>query len=262
VDEKDRPHYEELLRLLSQVNGWVRRIDPDADHPQTPPPGSPMRGDDTQTRPYELSHAAWHSLSHAVDNLNCLLALLRDVRWVHMYAPYALVRAALENASAAVWMLQPNSRPDRVTRRLRFAAADIRSSEQVRLLIGTVGRRSAQERISQVRDIARRAGVEANAAVQRVGFGEIVKAAGSALGPGDGTVILVSWRLCSGMTHGDFWPTLSGGTERVELPGAPPGLGTFKITANIQMLMYVTSFATHMTRLGWQLYDQRASAPY
>jgi hypothetical protein len=260
VDEKDRPHYEELLHLLSPVDGWVRRIDPDhADRPQEPPLGSPMRTDDARTHPYELSHAAWHSLSHAVDHLNCLLALLRDAHMIHMYAPYSLVRSALENASAAVWMLQPGSRPERVTRRLRFAAEDIRSGEQVKQLMGAIGPRSKQERISQVRHIAERARVEAKAAVLPVGYGEIVKAAGSALG-GD-TAILVSWRLCSGMTHGDLWTTLSGATERVELPGAAPELGTFKITANIQTLMYVTSFAAHMTGLGWRLYDRRCAPP-
>jgi hypothetical protein len=259
LDDKDRLHYEELLRLLGEVDVWVSRIDPEADHPR-PLPGSPLRADDERAHPYELSHATWHSLSHAVDHLNCLRTLLRDAGLIHMYAPYSLVRSALENACAAVWILHPPSRPERMARRLRFAAEDIRNGENAKELIGKTGPRSKQEQMEQVRDIAKRAGVNEATAVCKVGYGEIVNAAGNSISPGS-IVIPLSWKLCSGMTHGDYWPTF-GAMDRVELLGAPPGIGTFKITANVGTLMYVTTFATHMTRVGWHLYDQRSRAPY
>lgn len=83
-------------------------------------------------------------------------------------------------------------------------------------------------------------------------------AAGSAPGA---AVIYVSWKLCSGITHGDFWTT-PGAAEMVELPDTTPGVGTFKITANVRTLMYVTTITTHMTRLGWRWYDQRSRSPY
>ena len=185
--------------------------------------------------------------------------MLRDVGVIHMFAPYSLVRSALENACAAVWMLQPKSRAERVARRLRFAAANIENSEKAKRLIGTVGPHSKQELISELRDIGRQAGIDEADAVRRVGYGEIVQAVSSTLGLGP--VIPVSWSLCSGIAHGDFWTTLSA-AERVELPGAPPGLGSFKITANVQLLMYVTTFATQMTGHGWRLYDQRSRPPY
>ena len=259
VDDKDRPDYVELLRLLGLVDGWAARIDPDADRPQ-PPPGSALRGDDLRTHPYELSHAAWHSLSHAVDHFNCLQTLLRDAGLIHIFAPYSLVRSALENASAAVWMLHPASRTDRVARRLRLATSDIRNGEEAKRLTGKAGPRSEQERIDQVRGIAEGAGVDGAEAVCKTGYRAIVKAASSALGPG-GDLAFLSWKLCSGFTHGDSWATW-GAADRVELPGAPPGLGGFKIEANVKMLVYVTTFATQMTTLGWLLYDQRGRAPY
>jgi hypothetical protein len=260
VDDRDLRHYEELLRLLGEVDGWLARIDPDhADRPQQPPPGSPMRADDERTHPYELSHATWLSLTHAVDHLNCLHTLLRDAHTIHIFASYSLVRSALENASAAVWMLRPSSRTERVARRLRFAAGDIHNGEQAKKLMGQVGPRSEQERIDQVRDIARQAGVDEAEAVSNFGYREIAKAAAGS-GPG-ADVFPLTWRLCSGIAHGDSWTTW-GAAERAELPGAPPGLGSFKITANVQTLMYVTTFTTQMTRLGWRLYDQRSRPPY
>jgi hypothetical protein len=219
-----------------------------------------MRTDDERTHPYELSHAAWHSLIHAVDHLNCLQAVLRDARMIHMFAPYSLVRSALENASAAVWMLHPNVRTTRLVRRLRFAAANIDNSERMKRLIGTEGPRPKQELIDEVRDIARRAGVDESEAVRHVSYGEITKAVSSELGLD--VVLPVVWGLGSGISHGDFWPTLISPTEQADLPGTPPGMATLKITANVQMLMYVTTFATQTTRRGWQLYDQRCQPPY
>jgi hypothetical protein len=259
LDDIERPHHAELLRVLSQVEGWLARMDPSVGSPR-PIPGSPLRADDDRMHPSELSHAVWHSLSHSVDHLNCLRSLLKDAQVIHMFAPYSLVRPALENASAAVWMLQPRRRAERIARRLRLATDDIRNNEQARRLAGMPGPRSEHERLDQVREIADRAGVAKDEALRRLGYREIVEAASGADGP-RAAVIPLCWRLCSGMAHGDFWPTFSA-SERVELPGAPPGVGAFKITANVNLLMYVTTFAVKMTELGWHLYDQRSRSPF
>ncbi|MFF0372600.1 hypothetical protein [Micromonospora sp. NPDC005087] len=77
-----------------------------------------------------MSHAAWHSLSHAVDHLNCLRTLLKDAHMMHMYAPYPIPRG-VENACAAVWLLAPDDRAERILRRLRLAALDIRGGPSV-----------------------------------------------------------------------------------------------------------------------------------
>jgi hypothetical protein len=259
VDDKDKPHYLELLRVLGAVGGWLARIGPEADRPQPPPPGSPLRADDDLAHPYDLSHAAWLSLTHAVDHLGCLNTLLADAHVVHLFAPYSLVRSALENSSAAVWMLHPPNRIKRLTRRLRFATADIHNGEEAKRLTGSQGPRSEKERINEVRDIARRAGVDADIAVSHVGYSEIVRAAGSALD--SEAAVRFSWKLCSGVTHGDLWTTLSA-AEKVELPDAPPGLGAFKIEASLPTLKLVTIYANIMTGLGWHLYDQRSRPPF
>ena len=259
MDDEDGPYFAELLRVLGDSDGWAARIDPAADRPR-PAPHSPLRGDDDRAHPYELSHATWHSLSHAVDHLSCLRALLRDAQVIHMYAPYSLVRSALENACAAVWMLQPPGRADRLGRRLRFAATDIHNGEQVKQLIEQPGPRPEQERMDEVRAIAKRAGIDEAAVRRGATYTEIVKAVGDACGPA-ASIIYLSWKLCSGMAHGDFWTTWSA-AQRVALPGAPDGVGTFRIEANVKMLMQVTTLATQMTKQGWQLYDQRSRAPF
>jgi hypothetical protein len=259
VAEAERQHLLELLSELRKVDAWVARMDPST-RPPGPPPGSSLYGDDARTRPYELSHGAWHALSHAVDHLNCLHVLLKDAQVIHMFAPFSLVRAALENASAAVWMLQPSSRTSRVCRRFRFAVANIRNGDAAKQLAGLEGGRPRDVLIDEVRELARRAGVTAAEATKKVGYQEVITSAASALGQ-DTAVIPFAWRLCSGISHGDFWTTLSA-AQRTELPGAPPGIGSFRVTANVQTLMYVTTFAVRMTGLGWRLYDRRSQPPY
>lgn len=244
--------------MLSKVDGWTARIDPGAQR-QYPAPRSPLTIDDQRTHPYQTSHAAWHALSHAVDHLHCLQSLLQDARVIHMYAPYSLVRGAVENASAAVWMLGPASRPERIARRLRFAVSDIRNGEQAKTVVGSTGGRTLKERLNEVSEIAKRANAVVNTK-EKVGYAEIVKEAAKELLPGSEAIPL-TWKLCSGIAHGDFWTTLSA-AEKVELPGAPPGMGSFRLTANLQILVYVTKIATDMTSRGWRLYDERTRAPY
>jgi hypothetical protein len=101
---------------------------------------------------------------------------------------------------------------------------------------------------------------DADDAVSHVGYREILDEAGKALAPGSQATLFV-WSLCSGITHGDFWTTINA-AERVELPGAPAGMVSLKITADVGKLRFVTAVAIHMTMLGWRLYDERSRAPY
>jgi hypothetical protein len=46
------------------------------------------------------------------------------------------------------------------------------------------------------------------------------------------------------------------------MPGAAQeGIGTFKIEANLRLLMEVTTIAVGVTRWGWPLHDQRWQPP-
>jgi hypothetical protein len=258
MNEADGRVLRELLRVLGESEPWARRASSPAG--LVPALRSAMRGDDDRLHPYEMSHAAWHSLVHAVDHLTCLQALLGRAGVVPLYAPFSLVRAVVENACAAVWMLQPPQRPERLGRRLRFAVTDIRNGEEVKEIIRQPGPRPKQDRLDEVRAIAARAGLGEDTVSRGAGYKEIVQAAGGGTGPA-ADLIYLSWKLCSGMAHGDFWPTWSG-MDRVELPGPPARTGTFRIEAKLSLLLYVTTLAVKMTGRGFELYDQRCRPPY
>jgi hypothetical protein len=76
---------------------------------------------------------------------------------VHMFAPYTVARIAIENASAAVLMLAPPTRNERITRRLRLAADDFHMGASVAKLIGSQQRRTPGDWLDDLRAIARAA---------------------------------------------------------------------------------------------------------
>ena len=184
--------------------------------------------------------------------------MLADAQVIHMYAPFTLLRAALENACTAVWLLDPASRAKRLSRHPRKVIGDIDNEEQVRKLAGQRGPRSEAERIAAIKAIARAAGFDEVALKTRPSYSEIARIV-SELVPANG-IIEAMWRLCSGYAHGDQWPTLSA-SYRTEIPSAAPeGVGTFRIEANLGLLAKVATMAVKVTGWGWQFHDQRCLA--
>ncbi|MEH1058402.1 hypothetical protein V6U89_24725 [Micromonospora sp. CPCC 206171] len=247
--------FAEMFRHLDKIEPWLKRMDPEGPRAR-PQERSDLSRDDKEVHPHQLSQAAWHALSHAVDHLHCLRTLLKDAHVMHMYAPYSLARAALENASAAVWLLAPDDRAARILRRLRFTALDIRGGEAMQKLLGVTGPRTEAERLDQLKAIAKRRGIDESAAIKHVGYAEIVKAAGDTM-PGGNKPYLLTWKMCSAIAHGDLWATLNV-VSRTELPGAPAGVAHMRITANAQSLFFAVFFAVAMTTAGWHLYDRRS----
>lgn len=174
MDVHDGKWLAETLRVLQQLDAWAARTG--ADGPGLrPAPRSPLCGDDNQAHPYQLSHAAWHFLSGAVDHLGCLRTLLCEAKVVHMYAPFTLIRAGLENACGAVWLLQPAKRKERLARRLLLAIDDVRQREQARQLVCQPGPRPMQVCLDEIRDIGKRANLDDAALKGKAMYTEIVK---------------------------------------------------------------------------------------
>ncbi|HEU4346989.1 MAG TPA: hypothetical protein VFR35_04280 [Actinoplanes sp.] len=79
-----------------------------------PSPGSELAEDDRLSHPYEVSHAAASAMMVAVDHLDALRRMTAACEKCEpngmtfsVSAHWALLRAALENAARAVWLLGP-----------------------------------------------------------------------------------------------------------------------------------------------------------
>lgn len=93
TDSIDPAVLAELGREFFKVDKWLDRTGSPAPPPD---PNSPLAADDAALDPYQLSHAAWAALSTAVDHMRALRSLIADAHVVHLYAPFTLLRAALE----------------------------------------------------------------------------------------------------------------------------------------------------------------------
>lgn len=259
MDEKKV--FEELLSLLSRIDPWVNRCTGDKPSFLEAGAGSALRGDDNKVHPYETSHAVWAALSHAVDHLHAVRSMVRDAAVIHNYAPYTLLRAAIENAAVAVWLLAPAGRPERIERRLRHAAADIKGGEEVKELIGHQGPRTKQQRVDQIRAIAAGVtGVNVDRASAPASFRAVVKSAGEQIRMGGKTTRLL-WHMGSGIAHGDLWATVSA-TQTDELPGAPAGMKHMRVSAGMPSIYMMSAAAFDLIEKGFELAELRARPIY
>lgn len=224
--------------------------------------GSPLAGDDRASRPFQLSHAAWHSIVHAVDNLQALRAL--SVRgeapklqvMTYPYAAYPLLRAAIENASAAVWFLAPPSRDARLVRRFRHLLQDSRMGDEAAALLGHEAT-TYDKRLSRVTALIEdRPGMLLSACKKGVGYRFIVREAAEGQGTEPDTAEVV-WRLLSGLTHGDTWAGLTA-TDRDEVAVSEDGtVVTFQTTSSLANIANMTGYATALAESALRFYDLR-----
>jgi hypothetical protein len=256
----------QLEAIFALVGRWQARVQSEV--PGEPSAGSSLRGDDDAAHPYEISYAVHGALVSAVDHLDALRALVADAHVVHARATFTLMRAAIENAATAVWLLGPSSRDERILRRLRLAWADSRDLEKAVLRAGQQpplskqGWKTKLETVAQARSMA--SAQIATITRDQPTFTSIVEAAGSDAGPEglDSDLALVCWMVASGMAHARLWAALSSVLDRTDVPGAStPATKVMRLSASDTALAAIAQVATSMTAAGWRLYDQRRSDP-
>jgi hypothetical protein len=119
-----------LTRTFEPADGWMARLE----HlePPLPAAGSDLAADDQATHPRRVSHLAFAAISAAVDHFHASRTLISAGHVIHLNAQFTLLRAALENAATAVYLLAPDDRNTRLLRSLRVAWADVSDEHGLR----------------------------------------------------------------------------------------------------------------------------------
>jgi hypothetical protein len=268
VDAEEQQDLRKLLELVERAKPWEELTSNPSDAWQAQA-GSALAGDDAKTNPYQLSHAAWHALTVAVDHLHCLRSSLAgdlkgdrlSVR-IHTHAQSSLIRGAIENGARAVWLLGPTRRLIRVTRRLSLEAMEIHHSYQLRELVGAPARRTQDQRKKQLQDLAVAAGVpglDVKKALRPPRYSEIVREGGDLTVLG-AELTEVIWRGCSSIAHGELSGTL--GMLDKEILARDKDIAYARVTGSISGLYWTTAGAVRMIGHGFDLYSQRATRHY
>lgn len=247
---EEREAYERLAALFAVIDGWSEARESRV----AVQPGSRLYSDDQLTNPYQIiSHAVALSIGGARDHLHALRCLVVDAGALHMAAPFTLVRAAMENAAQALWLLRPPEQRVRVTRRFQMAVRDARERHRaMRLLIDAEDAHLLDDRDHALADQeARFAGLAEAAGISRhevlrnaPGWAAMIKAAGSDDGAPSGDNLEGLWRIGSGYAHGQSWSLL--GTASLEQLGAQlddPTILEYRITADVPTVWTMASSA-------------------
>lgn len=256
-----------LKNSLGSVVDWLTR----ASRPDwaATAPGSPLAGDDKKADPFHLSHAVASAIHVAVDHADALRRLIEGCRTCSpgqmtfgLNSYYSLLRGALENAARAVWLLAPDSRPERILRRLRVQTDNVWNSDRAARAVGTTTPKPREARLNRVREIAVRAGLDAHLALKRPNNVEIVRAAGAFIGGDDDAALHTEaiWRACSGAAHGDTWAGLS--MHDKDIVNQDGNVATLHMTAATHLLTTITTETFTVIDTAHQLFDLRNRPPY
>lgn len=226
-------------------------------------PHSALAGDAKRCPEHQVAHTAWYALGHAIDQLHAFKTLVDDARVLHAYALYSLLRAAIENAATAVWLLAPASRKERLQRCLRLAHNEAREQGQARALVPDAYPewvRSSETRIAEIKDLATRLDLDYGRIGGRFSYERIVKAAGDATDFGDDFAAFI-WRLCSGFSHGRYWSVL-GMLTRKPAATDEAGVHNFSLTVDLHEVLTVAHVPFAFILHALQLHERRRQSPY
>lgn len=219
---------------------------------------SSLAGDDTAADPYQTSHALRMCLTAGVDHLHAVKVLVLDQGVIHVAAPSSLVRGALENFSAAYWMLGPHSRDDRVLRSLRWYAKNFKDGDQASAPLNLSGHVALDDKMQKLyavaaeRRIAPKSVKSGYTSTEAVTYSENT-APDLPLG------VVLPWRLCSGFAHGRPWAYLGTLNRDEEVSATDPNLVNVTLTSDLSRVLYPALAALQLLERFLRLYETRAS---
>lgn len=221
-------------------------------------PGTALAGDDKRTHPWSTSHAAAAALLAALDHLHALgTSVMSPTPVLHNSAPYTLVRGALENAATALWIVHPSSRPERITRTLRWYANDARDGDTAKRAVGLpLGGKPLREHIAELGGIAVACGCDPVEATRNIVSTEMLKYA-DPLSPNGSVSPLFIWRLCSGFAHGRMWASL-GLLDREVTPTAHPEVSHMRQTNTLTKVLSIALAGLELFDLASTTFEERA----
>ena len=120
-----------------------------------------------------------------------------------------MIRGAIENASIAVWLMTAPSREERIVRHLRHELTSAKKLKRILAGAGEVVASGTYQRENDLLAIADSCGIERSKVIKEVTATEIVRSASESTGfkSAEMDLVLVFWKLCSAIAHGDRYQT-------------------------------------------------------
>lgn len=222
-------------------------------------PGSQMESDDAATEYDRMSHLVNRLLLSAVDHLWTLGHLLQVGGGVPPFSCYTLIRAGLEGAALAIWIIHHGKRQRRILRSLQFAHRSFKDVAPLGTVLGAVQMDLEKTRI-RLDGLRAAAGVASDSDVTNFPrISEVVLIAQGKVAPALARRTLSGidvWRMCSGMAHHN--PVVAFSVmERRHVARASDGKsGSYEMTTSIAVLADCTGVAVNFLTHALSAYER------
>lgn len=204
----EQEYAQALLRLLDANH----RLYDEMNHWPKTEPGSLLFEDDQATYPFPISSDVRYLLLVAVDNLSGLRSMILEASEnavptlsLHVFAPYTLIRNAIECASTALWIMEPSDRQERILRLAQFELEDAKKNRAALSAFSGKGDDTFNQKKTIIQKLIE---PYEELAWKKVNDGfrvtELLGIVGS-LPQLEGTNPLGKWQIASGMAHGKRW---------------------------------------------------------
>lgn len=175
-------------------------------------PDSLLAGDDRDLTGFWVSMVVTNGITASLDHVVTLRDIVtRDRGTITLNAPWTLLRAAVESAAMAVWVMESRQRATRRGRALRLWHYDF---GQRQLWEDDTGRvpppkgSSGKDRAKEVLVLGTALGIKPTQVSTDINYADIVGHGAVAVGL-DRTEARARWREASAFAHGRSWPLLA-----------------------------------------------------
>ena len=225
-------------------------------------PDSLMAGDDRDLTGYWVSMVVTNGVTACLDHVVTLRDIVtRERGTITLNAPWTLLRAAVESAAMAVWVMESGQRATRRSRALRLWHYDF---GQRQLWENDTGRvpppkgKSGKDRAKEVLTLATNLGIKPTQVSTEINYADIVGHGAVAVGL-DRTEARARWREASAFAHGRSWPllALTSPTAAQEIQG---GFG-LSLTLNEDLLRPLADLAHDLLNGALTRYAELAASP-
>lgn len=183
-----------------------------------------LAGDDRDLTGFWVSMVVTNAITACLDHVITLRDMVTgENRAITLNAPWTLLRAAVESASVAVWVMEPGQRTTRRGRALRvwhydFGQRQLWEDDTER--VPPPRGKSGRDRAKEVLALATSLGVKPTQVSANLSYADTVAHAAQAVG-WSRTEARARWREASAFAHGRSWPLLSltSPTEAEVIPG-------------------------------------------
>ncbi|WP_430332747.1 hypothetical protein [Rhodococcus sp. ACT016] len=190
-------------KIIERMNQAAKVLDLiESNDPYPVEQDSDLAGDRAQVPDVWVDTLATRRLKVAVD----YLAGVRDlvISGTHFYAPFALLRAALESAATAVWLLEPDDRKTRLERLVGLHIDDCSNKKSIQAMLPE-DLRDPFDHEPGIKQMVTDSG-SPRRKCKFPDYTSVMKAIDDFAG--DGGSVYLSWKVCSGFSHGSTWATV------------------------------------------------------